>query len=121
MEKKSLGKGLEDVSNVFLSGDMKEHERPITEESNQDGPTGELSKDPISLEGDCTVEELVNAYKRIAYTNSDHSQQNLRKTLFNYLEEGYKIKSVTLTRTNEIKKPHRRESREDVTIYVKSL
>jgi hypothetical protein len=121
MEKKSLGKGLEDISNVFLSRDMEEGQRPIREDSNSDGPTGALSKDSIPFEGDCEVEERINAYRRIAYTNSDNAQQDLRKTLFNYLEQGYYIRSVTLTRTNEIEKPHKRESKEDVTIYVKSL
>ena len=121
MEKKTLGKGLEDISNIFLSGDMEEDQRSVRESSNADGSTDGLSKDSIPLEGDCEVQERINAYRRIAYTNSDNAQQDLRRTLFNYLEHGYYIRSVTLTRTDETTKPHKRESKEDVTIYVKSL
>ena len=182
MEKKSLGKGLEEVSNVFFSTNDEEsqkgrlsgfsslnrgeetcascinlvehpsaepkcriftlesekygvphidtislshasqckHFNPITT-MNPEKTVERKSQDPIPAEDECEVEEVVRVHRRIAYPNTKNAQQNIRKALFKHLEDGYRIWSMTLKKTGEVTGIIRKETIEEVTIFIKGL
>lgn len=114
MEKKTLGKGLEDISNVFLSKGVEEEKEEMHGNEIVEGENAVLA------EGNCEVRELVTVHRKIAYPNSENSQQDVRQALSTHLEEGYHIRSVTLSKITMVEGPVRREKREEVTIYVKA-
>ena len=182
MEKKSLGRGLEDVSNVFLSRSdeksqnktlsgsllliMREetcascinlvghpsakpkcriftfeseqygvphvdtidlnhakyckHFQPITS-MNEKKIVKSKSKDPDPAEDEGEVEEVVRVHRRIAYLNTENAQKNIRKALFKHFEDGYRIKSMTLRKIGEVTGHIRKETVEEVTIFIKGL
>lgn len=181
MEKKSLGRGLEDISDIFLS---RREERPpdkilngfspvkIREESCEScmnimrSHTGEQkckifsqdherygvpyiesiiptygnfcvyfhaaspgSADNSIQEGindariqgtECEVEETIRIGKKIVYPNNNGSQKNMKKTLFEYLEEGYKIQNIELRKTYTVSEPRKKEKMDvEVIMCVK--
>ena len=102
MEKKSLGRGLEDISNIFLSTSEK-----TKENSHQ-------------VEDQCEVEETVTVRKKLAFQNDRNVQQNITRALNKYIEEGYSIRRVDLKRNENISKPGSRVHREEeVIIFIK--
>lgn len=179
MEKKCLGKGLEDVSNVFLSNNDEKGAKPSIEgfsslilrketcascthlvdhpsakpkcsvftfENEKYGVphldsismryaenckhfqpatsmnTGEKaeggSKGPPQADAQ-GIEEAVSVHRRIAYPNTESAQQSIRKTLFECLEDGFHIKSMTLRKTTQGNLPGEAEKREEITLFVK--
>ncbi|MBW1726098.1 MAG: hypothetical protein JRF31_04795 [Deltaproteobacteria bacterium] len=108
MEKKSLERdikdrrGLEDISNLFLS-------------------TSEKAKENLQpVEDQCTVEETVTICKKLAFQNDENVQQNILKTLTKHLEEGYHLKRVALQKNEDISKPRGRMRREEeIIIFIK--
>jgi hypothetical protein len=182
MEKKSLGRGLEDVSNVFLSRideksqnktlsgfspliireetcascihlvwypsaepkcriftleseqygvpridtiDLSQakhckHFQPITA-MNEKKIVESKSKDPDPAGDEGEVEEVVRVHRRIAYLNTENAQKNIRRALFKHFEDGYRIKSMTLRKVGEVTGHIRKETIEEVTIFIKGL
>jgi hypothetical protein len=135
LEKKSLGKGLEEVSNIFLSNDDKERQMDTISLSdaengknfepnpsmNTGGKENETlnSAHPDPDDDDCGVEESVSVYRRIAYPNTENAQKGMRKALFKYFEDGFHIRSISLRKTTGGKAPSRTEKREEITLLVK--
>ena len=60
MEKKTLGKGLEDISNVFLSKGVEEEKEEMHGNEIVEGENAVLA------EGNCEVRELVTVHRKIA-------------------------------------------------------
>ena len=108
MEKKSLGRdikdrrGLENISNLFLSTNHKAKENLH------------------QAEDQCEVEEMVTVCKKLAFQPDENVQQNMIRTLHRHLEEGYNIKRVDLQKNEDISKPKGRMRREEeVIIFIK--
>ena len=108
MEKKTLERdikdrrGLEDISNLFLS-------------------TGEKAKENLQqAEDQCTVEETITVCKKFAFQNDENVQQNILRTLSKHLEDGYHFKRVDLQKNEDISKPRGRMRREEeIIIFIK--
>lgn len=102
MEKKSLGRGLEDISNVFLSNSKK-------------------AGNSHRAEDQCEVEETVTVRKRLAFQDDGDVHQNIIRALSKHLEEGYSIRRVDLKKKEDISKPGSRVRREEeVIIFIKA-
>ena len=73
-------------------------------------------------ETDCEVEETIRIARKIAYPNSAGGQKNIRKTTFEYLEDGYKIQSIELRKSYTVSE-HRKQEKMDVEvkIFVKQI
>jgi len=108
MEKKTLERdikdrrGLEDISNLFLS-------------------TSEKAKENLQqAEDQCTVEETITVCKKFAFQNDESVQQNILRTLSKHLEDGYHFKRVDLQKNEDISKPRGRMRREEeIIIFIK--
>jgi hypothetical protein len=114
MEKKSLERdikdrrGLEDISNLFLSTSekAKENLQPV--------------EDQLKAEDQCEVEETVTVCKKLAFQNDENVQQNILRTLTKHLEEGYHLKRVALQKNEDISKPRgRMRKEEEIIIFIK--
>ena len=95
-------RGLEDISNLFLS-------------------TCHNAKENLhQAENQCEVEETVTVCKKLAFQNDENVQQNMLRTLSKHLEEGYNIKRIDLQKNEDISKPKTRIRREEeVIIFIK--
>lgn len=75
---------------------------------------------PDQFGDNCEIEETVTVQKKIAYPDTDSAQKDLRNTLSQYLEAGYRIKSVELKKFDEAATPKGKEiKKEDIIIFVK--
>ena len=102
MEKKNLGRGLEEISNIFLS--TKEN---IDENLNHD-------------EDQCEIQETVTVRKKLAFYNDENVQKNMAKSLSRHIEKGYNIKRIYLQKNEDISTPGSRiHKKEDVIISIK--
>ena len=120
MEKKSLERGikdrrgLENISNLFLSTSekVKENLQPAEDQCEVE--------DQLEAEDQCEVEETVSVCKKLAFQHHENVQQNMLRTLTKYLEEGYNLKRVDLQKNEDISKPKGRMRREEeVIIFIK--
>ena len=94
MEKKSLGRGLEDISDIFISKSQESKEKKVTYEPS----SADLNKasSPYQAEDQCEVEETVTFRRKIAFQNDGNAQENLRSALARHLEQGYGIRRIEL-------------------------
>jgi hypothetical protein len=119
MEKKSLGRGLEDISDAFLSSSEGRKEKEMTHgfssvEVNRGGYSHQA-------EDHCEIEETVTVRKKIAFQNDENVQQNIRKALSEHLEEGFSIRRIELKKNENFSETRSRVRRdEEVTIFVKA-
>ena len=181
MAKKKLGRGLEEISNIFLSkedGEIAEgisqgfsslvlrEESCVSCKNMITSPSAEpkckifsieyeergvtqmecvalecarhciyfdpFSPDSLEYEGDrgtaeshllqegCEVHETFRVDRKIAFTGQETTQEDMKKALLRYLEEGYAITSIKLRRVEESIGPGTNENNEEhVTLYVK--
>lgn len=69
---------------------------------------------------DCEVEETVTVRKRVAYRGVRNGHENIKKSLFGLLQEGYSISRIELTKTSETLKPgNRTVTNEEISLYLK--
>lgn len=111
MEKKSLGRGLDDISDIFLSTrkDKQEDKNKL----------GGFSSDSDNTEIKCEIEEDVIVRRNIAYPNTPYAQQDILKSLSKHLEENYSVKRIELRKTDRISQPGIKKSIEErITIYI---
>ena len=103
MEKKSLGRGLEEISKIFLSNNENANEN-----SHQ-------------AEDQCEIRETVTVRKKLAFYNDENVQKNMARSLSKHIEKGYNIKHIYLQKNEDFSTPgssiHRKE---DVIISIKS-
>lgn len=103
MEKKSSGKGLEEISNIFLS---------TKENANENLP---------QTEKQCEVQETVTIRKKLAFYNDENVQKNMARSLSKHIEKGYNIRRIYLQKNEDISNPGNRIHRkENVIISIKS-
>ena len=184
MEKKSLGRGLEDISTIFLSkseaqqpekvingfsavkmrdetcescinfivshtgeqackifssdhqkrvacnitsivpiyANFCEYFNPVTlNTTNTSGKSfEERSKIADIPETECEIEETIRIERKIAYPNSGAGRENIRKTIFEYLEEGYTIQKIELRKTHLVSESRKKEKMDiEVTMFVR--
>ena len=180
MEKKNLGRGLEDISNIFLSTTKEEDNKKQTpgngfsavkirddtcascvemvEGSSREpkcrifsiedkkykvshletitmnyanycdyftpaaqkekaAPEQIISGSGETVAENCEIEETVIIRKRIAYQDTETTQQDIKKALLKYLDDGYSLMMVELTKTEESSQSTNRQTRrEEITI-----
>ena len=98
MENKHFERGLEEISNIFLSGGKKADStlyRPETQ---------------------CEIEETVSVRKKLSFYNDDNVQQTIKKSLAKHLEEGYQLTRVCLQKNETVSKPKNKIIREEEVI-----
>jgi len=115
MEKKSPERemkdtrGLENISNLFLSTSHKAKEN------------FQQTQDQYEGEAQYELEETVTVCKKLAFQDDENVQQNMIKTLSQHIEEGYHITRVDLQKNEDISKPGGRIRREEqVVIFIKA-
>lgn len=103
MEKKSSGRGLEEISNIFLS---------TKENTNENSP---------QVEDQCEIQETVTVRKKLAFYHDENVQKNMARSLSKHIEKGYNIRRIYLQKNEDISTPGNRIHRkENVIISIKS-
>jgi hypothetical protein len=115
MERKSLGRGLDDISNMCLS---PRKDNKILEENADRGVVGNKTFSD-NTEPPCEIEENVSVRRNIAYPNTSNSQQNILKSFSRHLEENYSIKRIELRKTDRMSRPGMKKCiQENITIFI---
>ena len=102
MEKKNLGRGIEEISNIFLS---------TNENANENAH---------QVEDQCEIQETVTVRKKLAFYNDKNVQKNMARSLSRHIEKGYHIRRIYLQKNEDISTPGNRIHRkENVIISIK--
>lgn len=115
MENKRLGRGLDDISNMFLTP-RKDNKTP--EANAEDGVAGNR---PFSdnTEPLCDIEENVSIRRNIAYPDTSDAQQDILISFSRHLEDNYRIKRIELRKTDRISRPGMKKYIEEkITIFI---
>ena len=103
MEKKSLGRGISEISNIFLSA------RENTNENSH------------QVEDQCEIQETVTVRKKFVFYDDENVQKNMAISLSEHIEKGYNIRRIYLQKNEDISTPgSRKHRRENVIISIKS-
>jgi hypothetical protein len=103
MEKKSPGRGLEEISNIFLS---------TKENANENSP---------QTENQFEIQETVTVRKKLSFYNDENVQKNMARSLSKHIEKGYNIRRIYLQKNEDMSTPGNRIHRkENVIISIKS-
>lgn len=113
MEKTGPVQELSSISGLFISA-QAEKKAPLPHVSDLSGmPWGHPKED-------CEVEETVTVRKRICYPGTTTGRENIRKSLFGFLQEGYSICRIELKKTSETLRPgNRTTTNEEIALYLK--
>lgn len=115
MEKKSLGRGLDDISNLFLS--TRKDKKILQGNADDRIVVNRTSSD--NTETQCEIEENVIVRRNIVYPNTSNSQQDILKSFSKHLEENYSIKSIELRKTDRMSRPGMKKCIEEkITIFI---
>ena len=115
MEKKRLGRGLDDISNMFLT---PRQEEKIPEANADHGVAGNNTSSD-NTEPLCDIEENISVRRNIAYPDTSNSQQDILNSFSRHLEENYRIKRIELRKTDRISRPGMKKYREEtITIFI---
>jgi hypothetical protein len=102
-------RGLENISNLFLSTSHKAKENFHQAENEYDA------------EDQYELEETVTVCKKLAFQDDENVQQNMIKSLSRHIEEGYHITRVDLQKNEDFSEPRGRIRREEkVAIFIKA-
>ena len=102
MEKNVLGRGLEDISGIFMT---------------QEKESKPLNNTPDNIE----IEETINTHKKISISDNRDSQYMFKKLFLQYLEQGYEVSRIDFKKNEEcIDSYHRTIEHEEVTIVNKN-
>lgn len=113
MEKTAPVQELASISGYFIST-PEERRGSSTHVSELKGVAWGHSRD------DCEVEETVTVRKRMAYPNNRNAQENIKKSLFKFLQEGYAVSRIELKKTSEKNEPgNRTVTTEEIALYLK--
>jgi hypothetical protein len=103
MEKKNLGKGIEEISKIFLSTNVNTNENFF------------------QAEDQCEMQETVTVLKKLAFYNDENVQKNMARSLSKHIEKGYNIRRIYLQKYEDISTPGTRtHKKEHVIISIKS-
>jgi hypothetical protein len=71
-------------------------------------------------EGTCDIEETATVRRNLTYPETEKAQEDVRKILMTYLEEGFRIARIELRKVGKISKPGKRQQKnEEITIVVR--
>jgi len=84
----------------FEPNPIIETKKLINDESNE--------SDPSEIE--CKVDKLMRINKKLSYPDNENTQKNIRKVVFDHLENGFEIRSINMRKNEEILANRRRES-----------
>jgi hypothetical protein len=102
MKNKRLERGLEEISQIFLSDGNKAEDRSH--------PT----------ENQCEIQEAVTVRKKLSFYNHLNVQRHIKTSLAKHLEQGYQLKRVCLQKKETASKPKNNIYREEeVVISIK--
>ena len=115
MEKRRLGRGLDDISNLFLTP-RKDKKNP---EENADHEVARNTTVSDTTEPLCDIEEHVSVRRNIAYPDTSDAQQDMLSAFSRHLEENYRIKRIELRKTDQTSRPGMEKYVEEkITIFV---
>ncbi len=116
MEKRSLGRGFEDISNFFLSSSKSTE----TQNIEQDIIAPEKKPSEETVESTCEIEENITVRKNIAFLNTPKAQEHILNTLSKHIKDNYHIKSIELRKKSKKAQPGKKNSIEEkITLYIK--
>jgi hypothetical protein len=181
MEKKNLGRGLEDISNIFLSTAKKEDNKKQTPgngfsaikirddtcascvemvegssrepkcrifsiedkkykvphletitmnyanycdyftpaaQKEEAAPKQIISGSGETVTANCEIEETVTIRKKIAYQDTETTQQDIKRALLKYLDDGYSLMMVELAKAEESSQSTNRQTRREEIIIL---
>jgi hypothetical protein len=115
MEKKRLGRGLDDISNLFLTPRKDEKfPRATTDHTVAGNTTVSDNTEPLG-----EIEEHVSVRRNIAYPDTSDAQQDILNAFSRHLEENYRIKLIELRKTDQTSRPGMEKYVEEkITIFV---
>ena len=115
MEKKRLGRGLDDISDLFLTP-RKDKKNP---EENPDHEVAGNTTVSDTIEPLCEIEEHVSVRRNIAYPDTSNSKQDILKSFSRHLEDNYRIKRIELRKTDRISRPGIKKCiEENITLFI---
>ncbi len=111
MEKTGPAQELGSISSFFIS-------------TSEEGKTSSANASDLDARNrpkeNCEVEESVTARKRIAYPNTRNAQEDMKRNLFKFLDEGYSISRIEVKKTSERVEPgNRTVTTEEISMFVK--
>jgi len=113
MEKTGPAQELGSISSFFISPSEEKRGIPVHVSELKGMAWGHPTDD-------CEIEETVTVRKRVAYPNTQSAQENMKRTLFNLVQEGYSLSRIELRRTSETNEPgNRTVTTEEITLYRK--
>jgi hypothetical protein len=113
MERTGPAQELSSISGLFISS-QEEKKAPLSHVSELKGMAWGHPKE------DCEVEEIVTVRKRIAYPGTRNGQENIKKSLFGFLQDGYSISRIELKKTSETLRPGNRTiTQEEIALHLK--
>jgi len=137
MEKKSLGRGLEDIADIYISqkSETNAHSGSSPEGVKDvvggyypwhplDGASGSMSIPETDASAKnspdiCVTTEHVTSKKEIGYVNTPEVQQNIIKSLSQYLRRNYSIKHIELVKESQVSQPgHTKVIEENISIHI---
>lgn len=111
MEKTGSAQELSSVSGLFISS-KEEKQAPLSHVSE----LGDAAWGPDK----CEVEEVVTVRKRIVYPSTQNGQENVKKSFFAFLQDGYSVSRIELKKTSETLRPGNRTiTNEEIALYMK--
>ena len=118
MEKKRLGRGFDEISNLFLT---PRKDKQIPEENAGHGVVGNTTSPDTTEDPPCDIEEHVSVRRNIAYPDTPNSKQDILKSFSRHLEDNYRIKRIELRKTDHMSRPGMKKCRqENITIFILS-
>ncbi|MFZ5572276.1 MAG: hypothetical protein ACOZF0_17900 [Thermodesulfobacteriota bacterium] len=128
MENKRLGRGLEQISDLFLSTGKERPSAldgamfadPVDESGSAPPPDGEKESAPPDPHGDglaadlCEVEEQVSVRKNITFPLLPDAREKMWRLVCRYLESGYGIKRIELIKSSRNGKPGHQKTTEEI-------
>jgi hypothetical protein len=98
MDNRRLEKGLEEISNIFLSAGKK-GENTSHRPGNQ-----------------CETEETVTVRRKLFFCDHNNVQQNIKTSLAKHLEGGYQLTRIRLQKNETVSTPKNKIHREEEVI-----
>lgn len=111
MESKILGRELENVTNLFISSNNGGNS-PAKGSISVETPVPAVEEDGID------VEETVHIRKKMAYPPTRKAQEELRKYLFERIQENYTISRIELKKTTDIFTQQKKTTREEEIVVL---
>ena len=111
MESKFLGRELETVTNLFISSNNGGNS-PSKGRIPAETPVPAVEEDGID------VEEIIHIQKKMTYPPTRKAHEELRKYLFERIQENYTISRIELKKTTDVFTQQKKTTREEEIIVL---